>query len=261
MEKWQSDHMINELASFGSMKKKFEMSVVVPIIMNEDLTEVRPVLQQHVKREPSKKDAYIDLYYPELDLAIEIDEEYHDNRQDEDEEREDEIMNAINCEIKRFDAKSTTFNIGKTIEDITGLVKSKIQEKKDFDTFQLWEEPEIKRLDELRNELDSTLFVKTKIEHGKLTIPYGPISEEVRGKTDRVILYNRASEVQGSFYAYTEFKDVYFLQSEDDQSNYSPTGSTVTHSQYLDTYATEWDVPRTFILSNDLLKNRKNYRK
>ena len=163
MEKWHSDYLINELKSFGSMKKTFEMAVVIPIIMSNDLLDVRPVLQQFVKREPSQKFSYIDLYYPELNLAIEIDENYHDDKQEEDAARQQEIFDTIGCEFKRFNAIAENFNIGQTIQQIKESIVSKILEKKRNGSFNLWTEPVAKTLECLREDFGNTIFVKTKL--------------------------------------------------------------------------------------------------
>lgn len=253
MEKWQSDHMMNQLRCFGSMKKRYEMSVVVPIIMNIDLLEVKPILQQYVKRNNSKKDAFIDLYYPSLNLAIEIDEEYHDLRQTEDSEREQEIIDTTGCCFERFDAKLESFNIGTTIESIIVLIKSKIKEQKDLGTFAAWTEPEYKSLEELRKEAENTLFIKTKFDEGRPFIPEGAISQEIRDKTERVIMYSGSTEMPNSYIGHTVFDNVEFIQSETNENFYSPTGSTATQSQYLDLNANEWNAPRTFVCSYDLL--------
>lgn len=255
MEKWHSDYLMSELKSFGSMKKTFEMAVVVPIIMSNKLLEVRPVLQQFVKREPSQKYSYIDLYYPELNFAIEIDENYHDDRQEEDADRQQEITNSIRCEFKRFNALAVNFNVGCTIHEIIEIVLSKIEEKKKTGNFNTWTQPVSKTLNSLRNEFENTLFIKTQFVDGKLVIPSGPISDFARENTERVILYSGATELYGSYIGYSEFNNVSFIQSPTNPQHFSPTGSTVTQSNALNIYATDWNVPRTFVLSNNLKQN------
>ena len=88
-----------------------------------------------------------------------------------------------------------------------------------------------------------------------MVIPYGPISEYARNNTQRVILYSGSTELNGSFVGYSEFNNVSFIQSPTIPNYFSPTGSSVTQSTALNVYATNWNIPRTFVLSNDLNQN------
>ena len=55
---------------------------------------------------------YIDLYFPEHKLAIEVDEKAHSDRnEDEDKKREKEIKEELDCEFNRIHSSKECFNI------------------------------------------------------------------------------------------------------------------------------------------------------
>jgi very-short-patch-repair endonuclease len=62
----------------------------------------------------------VDLYLPELQLAIECDEHGHKyyTRSDQDGQRQSEIENYLGCRFIRFNPDEPGFNIGKVINEI-----------------------------------------------------------------------------------------------------------------------------------------------
>ena len=61
----------------------------------------------------------IDYYIPSVKLAVEYDEEFHNNQKKEDKKRELDIIKELNCRFVRLDyKKSDTINVMKVIKKI-----------------------------------------------------------------------------------------------------------------------------------------------
>ncbi len=75
--------------------KKFETFVINSIYSKLNNPEIEIVTQQHVSTDEGMK--YIDLYFPQLKIAVEVDEGYHDNleQKDRDNKREEAIKKTI----------------------------------------------------------------------------------------------------------------------------------------------------------------------
>lgn len=64
----------------------------------------------------------IDGYFPDINLAIEVDEEHHGNQQEEDQERQTYIENKLQCRFERINVFEDS--VYKRIDEIVELVKS-----------------------------------------------------------------------------------------------------------------------------------------
>lgn len=254
MEKWKSNYLIGQITCFGEMKKRFEMAIVVPVIFNELNLEIRPKLQHFVWRTKSNKRAYIDLYYEDIKLAIEIDEEFHDKRQDEDALRQKEIEEILDCEFFRVDARSETFNVGLSIKAINDKICEKILELKSNNKFKIWEEPETKSLLEVKKLSSKTIIMKTVIENGAEVLPFNRISKEIRENAEQVIAFSGSGDYHGYLIGFSAFNAESYITRSGDQHFVSPTGSTIPNSPYLNTYLNGWSDKRSVVYSDDLLK-------
>jgi very-short-patch-repair endonuclease len=68
---------------------------------------------------------HIDLYFPELNLAIECDEHAHKYKKKADIARQNKIKKALNCEFIRLRPEEPNFNIGETISEIIEFIFNK----------------------------------------------------------------------------------------------------------------------------------------
>lgn len=254
MEKWKSDYVMNQLEKFGSMKKRFEMAIIPPIITDDSNLVVRPVLQFLVRRKPSNKIAYIDLYYPNINLAIEIDEEYHDLRQDEDANRQQEIVNELGCEFLRINAKIKTFNVGETILQIKNVIAVKLEKLKQDGRFSEWTEPQTITLNQLQSETQSTIIMKTIVVNGVEVLPFNQISPQIRSLAKNVIAYSGSTEYHSDLVGFTAFSIESYIDDSTRRTFVTPTGSTTADSPYLNTYIDNWDGTKSIVYSTDLLE-------
>jgi very-short-patch-repair endonuclease len=255
MEKWKSDYLMGQLSSLGSHKKRYEMAVVVSLILNEKLLDVRPVLQFFVNRQKSNRKAYIDLYYPQLKLAIEIDEDYHDLIQPEDDNRQKEIEEELNCSFIRVDAKAEIFNIKTAISNLESEIIAKISEYKKSSEFEPWLEPPTVSLDTIKEQSVKTIIIKTvkDPQTGAQTIPYNRISQQIRENAEQIIVFSGSGQYHDALIGYTAFTANDFIQDPMRPGFVSPTGSTITDCSFLNSYIAHWDDNRSYAYSNDLI--------
>jgi hypothetical protein len=121
--------------------KTFENYVCNRIWSRIDNLDLKPVTQQYVKRytradQTGGKHSLIDLYFPQIRFAIEVNEKYHLRDKAKDKTRAEDISNAvedIDCfeiwEAETRDGKPVYLDIEaihRQIDDVVSLIKAKI---------------------------------------------------------------------------------------------------------------------------------------
>ena len=88
------DYNINQLRR--SYRKKYENYVVSRIMhrLNDEANDIQIITQQYIKR-PDRW-ALTDLYLPQFRMHIEVDEPFHENNKELDEQRELDVIDATN---------------------------------------------------------------------------------------------------------------------------------------------------------------------
>ncbi len=128
------DH-IAYMFNVRTKRKKYENFIVNAIYTKVNNQELMPVTQQCVKNEG--KYYFIDLYFPQINFGVEIDEGHHLNEENKkkDQVREEDIKTAIECEVMRisiFDdskKKKTYQEICKDIDNTVDRINSLISKK------------------------------------------------------------------------------------------------------------------------------------
>ena len=152
---WKYTHYINQLRR--TTKKVHENFVVSSMFHDPELRDLRPYTQFYVKRSDSGY-ALIDLYYPSIDIAIEIDEPYHEGNSVNDEIRERIVTDEISCEFHRISVSGE--HILEQIEVVKSRIKEKLSDYKNGGKFENWKEPRVVEMEQLRSELANTIFVR-----------------------------------------------------------------------------------------------------
>lgn len=122
------DYLVKTLSR--TKRKDYENYIINAIWHKLDNLELKPVSQQYVKRNNGKH-ALIDLYFPQLQIAIEVDETYHQNNQEADKLRMDDIIAAViedsNSEFicLRIDATQSIGSINDRINEIVSIIQEK----------------------------------------------------------------------------------------------------------------------------------------
>lgn len=104
--------------------KRFENYVVTRIwhLLND--LSIKFVTQQYVSR-PERKAALTDMFFPQLQIHIEVDEGYHRLQYERDVLREADIINATGHEILRIDVTKDIETINEEIFQIVEHIKAK----------------------------------------------------------------------------------------------------------------------------------------
>jgi very-short-patch-repair endonuclease len=139
----KTDHIVRQLAK--SNKKKFENYVVTRIWHLLNNTDIQFVTQQHVTRPSSAQGvpqrALTDMYFPQIQLHVEVDEPHHANQAQDDSTRAADIINATKHFIERvavFDKNpNATGNpkitgieeINKRIQEVVGIINEGLEKK------------------------------------------------------------------------------------------------------------------------------------
>lgn len=123
-------------------KKDYENYILTGIWHRLNILDIKPVIQQYVKLIDGTY-ALIDLYFPQINLGVECDEEYHKNNKEKDFKRElnlSQVLSKIvlNDEFKliRIDITKNIEEIKKQIDDAVFIIKSKLQNT-DFEKWDL----------------------------------------------------------------------------------------------------------------------------
>jgi len=121
-------------------RKAYENFIVNSIYARVGNPGLIPVTQQYVKSKNPERPYYLlDLYFPQLNYGIEVDERHHNNptNQEADIVRAEDIKAAIQCDEEHIylyskdDRKRSIEEIESDIERIVATIKQKIEEKKD----------------------------------------------------------------------------------------------------------------------------------
>ena len=131
----KKEYITNQLKkTFG---KKYENYCITRIYHQLNRTDVQIITQQLFKRD--RGIALADLYFPQINLVVEIDEKHHKVQKDDDEKRTNEIignklasLDEVIVEpiiIERIDVTKDIETINNEITKIVGIILDKIAKK------------------------------------------------------------------------------------------------------------------------------------
>ena len=122
-------------------RKDYENYILNAIWHKLDRSDIQPVSQQYIKRSDGRY-ALVDLFFPQINIGIECDEEYHIDNVEKDNNREltmEQMLSAYDetddFELYRIKAYDTIENIEKQIDDVVSNIKNKIRHR----TFPVWD--------------------------------------------------------------------------------------------------------------------------
>lgn len=105
-------------------KKNFENYVITRIWHRLNNLDYKFITQQYVVR-PDGGYALTDMYFPQLDIHIEVDERFHQGNIKEDKIREYDIISRTGHEIFRVDVTKSILEVNKDVENIIEKIKKK----------------------------------------------------------------------------------------------------------------------------------------
>ncbi|MCG3420007.1 AbaSI family restriction endonuclease [Oceanobacillus jordanicus] len=117
--------------TFSRTKRKdYENYILTAIWHKLNNLNIKPVSQQYIKRKNGKH-ALMDLYFPQLHIEVEVDEAYHQDNQEADKLRMDDIISAISEEsisdflCLRIDATKSIEEIEDRINEVVSIIKDR----------------------------------------------------------------------------------------------------------------------------------------
>lgn len=154
----KKEYIIRQLGR--TKNKKYELYVVTRIIHLLNMDEVKFVTQQYVARPEGR--ALTDLFFPQIHLHIEVDEEFHKDNEMSDMAREADIINATGHVLERVNAgvikegpakgvKVTIEEINKRVDEIVEIARGLVKQKRDRGDFEEWD---------IEGEFKSETYVK-----------------------------------------------------------------------------------------------------
>ena len=145
----KADYITTQLER--TRNKKFENYCISRIYHLLNNLDIQFVTQQMLKRKDNRI-ALADLYLPQLDIWVEIDESHHNNQHEEDENRTKEVL-VINNKLEKLEEVLSVKNkplririqdnglddINRRIDEIIQIIEKRINELEKSQSLQKWE--------------------------------------------------------------------------------------------------------------------------
>lgn len=117
------EFLIRQIAKTN--KKNYENYVITRIWHRLNNLDIKFVTQQYVAKSDGSY-ALTDMFFPQLNLHIEVDEPHHQRQINQDELRERDIINVTQHEIQRIDVSRGIDDIHERIEEIVQLIMKRV---------------------------------------------------------------------------------------------------------------------------------------
>ena len=126
------DYKLNYLSkTFSKIDKKGIETYVISRIWNKlDNLDIKIVCQQYVKRENGY--ALLDLYFPQINFGVEVNEPHHLNQEEEDRMRRVEAEIAVGVTIRTIDCSVTIDEVHKQIDTVVNEINTIITHSSNF---------------------------------------------------------------------------------------------------------------------------------
>lgn len=242
---WKYHHYISQLQR--TTKKVHENFVVSSLFHDSRLSELLPLTQYYVRRD-EKRYALVDLYYPQLHIAVEIDEPHHAFNADTDRIRESEVEIRSGCKFRRIRVADDDI-----LAQIEKLKEDLVEEKNALNAlgiFEAWAEPKSATFDELKTELKRTLFVKIKgkiPENSLLRRQTGAwrLADWKRQKVEMVVVVHDGVVTRA-------FSDIKWLRDPSRGNKWAYHGTEVDSLESIGSVLSGWSYQATAVYSNDI---------
>lgn len=228
--------------------KKYENYVITALLHDERLRDLKPITQYYVPISDTNY-ALVDLYYPQINLVIEVDEPHHLDNKEADLERQKAIEDRLQCKFERFDIDKGTIISDLAIVKEEMLARMEVLKTKG--EFKEWKPSETLDIKEAKNQYKNTLFIKIKgmFEPEAMYSRYRgrwPLAETKLPHVNQVIVvHNRVISKVFKNPVFKRFKEdnkVYFEAAEDTESKI--IGNNITNWEYQITWTYSEDVER-----------------
>ena len=242
---WKYEYLVEQI--HRTSYKRHENFVIGSLIHDPDLSNLKPCTQYYVRRN-DKNYALIDLYYPQIDLAIEVDEPHHENNIQSDRDRESDVSKNLSCEFVRISISS-----GNVMNQINSLKKRIFEKQSDYisnNKFESWNKPEVIDIEDAKNQFKNTLFVKIKGEippndlYSRQT-GHWRIDKNKKDKLKKVIVVHNSVITR-------IFENLKWYTSTAEPNKVGYNGTEVTKDKIVGTKIENWTWQQTITYSNDM---------
>ena len=245
MAQWKHEYLVDQI--HRTAYKKYESFVVGSLIHDKSLSELKPCTQHYVKRVDGGY-ALLDLYYPQIDLAIEIDEPAHANNVESDESRQRIVEEDLKCEFIRI--KISDGNVPNQIKNLKKRIATKCSDYQNKDKFKKWLKPRKLDIYKAKKELKETLFLKIKGEiHPDDLLSrqtgYWVIAKEKQKKINRVVVVH--DSVVSRIFTNIQW---HIFDQQPNKVGY--TGEETESDKIVGTIIENWNWQSTVTYSDDL---------
>jgi|SRR5690554_752530 len=242
---WKYEYLIEQL--HRTSYKKHEAFIVSSLIHDSSLAQLKPCTQFYVRRTDSGY-ALVDIYYPQLNIAIEIDEPVHLKYEEQDLERQRDIEEHLACDFERIHVARG--DVLTQLNKLKNKLRSALSKRISDNDFEDWSEPVTRSLVELKSSLSQTLFLKIKgeIHPDKLLARqtgYWRIAKKKQLCIKRVVVVHDGviSRV---------FSDIEWRPSEEQPHKVGYSGVEDDQHELVGTRVNDWSYQQTVTYSSDL---------
>lgn len=187
MEERTKIKYISEMLNKRTKGKDYENFVINQIYARIDNPELEIVTQKCVRPnkgvdtknliEVGKNHYLIDLYFPQINLAVEVDEGHHEDVENQlnDKQRENLIKDAVHCDVKRIKICKEGTKIPQEYSNIINQIKKMVVEIKD--KISEWEKEKKQKLKWVTNEEKIEKVKKSKAFDASEAIHFGSMAK------------------------------------------------------------------------------------
>lgn len=260
LSSWKYFHYVEQIRRTFHVKKnkkdfrikKHENYIITSLIHDERLRELKPLTQHYVPL-ADKNYALIDLYYPQIDFAIEVDESHHLEHINEDKERQRKIEDLIQCDFKRFavstDEKEFNTLLFSNIETVKQQIINKMQSLKSSGEFEVWKPIETLDIEEAKEKYTNTLFIKIKGQF-KPEVMHNRYRGRWRLSKRKIKFVKQVIVVHDRFVSKVFLNPVFERCEEDNKMRFEAEENS--NNEIIGNNITNWEYQTTITYSNDI---------
>ena len=248
MEQWQYEHFVSQI--HRTAYKRYENFVLGALIHDKVIQDLL-ITTQHYVRLKNEGYALVDIYFPQLKIAVEVDEPHHENSQAADQEREKQIQDALACDVVRISIASG--NVPSQVDALRRMLIQRMKDVRSSGKWKPWTKPRHVVLEDLRNELRNTMILKIcgEIHPDDLMerqTGYWTIHEMKRSRIQQVVVVHNG--IVSRVFTDLQWKSTKIKDGKPKKWGY--TGVEIEEHKLIGTIVDEWPNRNTRRYSIDL---------
>ena len=242
---WKYSYVVDQI--HRTAYKKHESYVIGSLLHDTNLSEIKPCTQYYVKRKDGGY-ALLDLFYPQINLAVEIDEPHHENHRSHDGLRQEVVEQDLQCGFIRIEVSKG--NVPDQIATLKAAIQLKAKRTKNAGLWEGWIEPHILSIVQAKNQFRKTLFLKIRgeIPPNELMARqtgYWRIAKTKQERISQVVVIHNLIVTR-------VFKNIAWHTCKENPHKVGYSGEEVESEKSVGTIIENWKSQQTVTYSNDL---------